>query len=67
MKHFGGGLRPPPKHHLAVADVFIPSFVATSQTSFGGGRRVRSVSRPPPKRNLAVADVFVVYFAYCLT
>ena len=28
---------PPPKRYLAVADVFVPSFAATTETTFGGG------------------------------
>ena len=73
MKHFGGGLRPPPNRHSVVANMFVPTFAATSKTTFGGGRRVHCVLcllfnlRPKlPSRCVALGSWSIYFFGCCL-
>ena len=73
MKHFGSGLRPPLKRHSAVADVFVPGFAATSEMTFGGGRRVCCVLcllfnlRPKlPSRCVVLGSWSIYFFGCCL-
>ena len=40
---FSGGLKPPPKHHLAVATVYVSIVAATAKMTFGGGRHITCV------------------------
>ena len=73
MKHFGGGLKPPLKCHSAVADVFVPSFAATAEMAFGGGRRISCVLcllfnlRPKlPSRCVVLGSWSIYFFGCCL-
>ena len=73
MKHFGGGLRPPPKRHSAVADVFVPSFAATAETAFSGGCHITCVLcllfnlRPKlPSRCVVLGSWSIYFFGCCL-
>ena len=73
MKHFGGGVKPPPKRHLVVADMFVPSFVATADTTFGGGRCITCVLcllfnlRPKlPSRCVVLGSWSIYFFGCCL-
>ena len=43
MKHFGCGLKPLPKRHLAVAAIYVPIVVATVEMTFGSGRHITCV------------------------
>ena len=40
---FGGGLKPPPKCHSAVATIYVSTVAATAETTFGGGRRITCI------------------------
>ena len=73
MKHFGSGLRPLLKRHSVVAYVFVPSFAATSKTTFGSGHHITCVLcllfnlRPKlPSRCVVLGSWSIYFFGCCL-
>ena len=65
--------QPPLNNVLEVADVFVPSFAATSEMTFGGGRHVRCVLcllfnlRPKlPSRCVVLGSWSIYFFGCCL-
>ena len=61
------------KCHSAVANVFVPSFVATTEMTFGGGRRITCVLcllfnlRPKlPSRCVVLGSWSIYFFGCCL-